>query len=521
MTSGGEDRMEALGRRTGLRARRSVRVASVASAALVAGVLSGSGSRADEQPAPSVELAYECSLPAAAGPQATAAPVRSAATVKVTTRLPTTAVAGRPIQPGPVQVEAVLSRAGLADLLPAGADVTSEASLGVQVRRADKKEEKADTTWAGLSGRATVPAEGDDLVLPHTGEVPTITVEAAGDLELIARDLTLTVTPASGTPVTALCSPADGDDPLLARVAVPGATETEPEDTPSSQAPGDKDGGDGEDAPDGVTVTPRAEPEPAATTCPAERPKGELDVSQTPKPPAAMEVSVYPGFGACAYAIGLAGVRKQDGSMIVNDPKGSPGLMNVAANIQAGSTFWPGTDDIFRRFDSLGELSLPDAESTFLSFGFTPVSAKVSFENTPITISTGDQHSYGDPKSYAVATFFQSLRIHDVKVNGTPLDVGPDCRTAKRFRVTLRANVGDGGGYSNVLFGGILSGKVDIPAFSGCGTGGEDLDPLFTAAISGPDNLITMNQAPVCAPELSFGCPPVMPTFPPSKVVLP
>ncbi|MEU6842314.1 DUF6801 domain-containing protein [Streptomyces sp. NPDC046716] len=509
--------MNTLGRRrTGLRARRSVRVASVATAALVAGMLSGSGSQADEQPAPSVELAYECSAPVAAGAAATDAPVKLAATVKVATELPTTAVAGTPIQAGPVQVEARLPRAAVADLFPAGDDLASEASLGVQVRQ---DEQKADTTWSGLNGRTTVPADGTDLVLPLAGDVPTITVKTPGDFELVAGALTLAVTPSSGAPVAITCSPNGNDAPRIARVAVPAEQETEPGSTPpSGETPQEK----GDDhSRDGITVSPKAKAKAAEVTCPTERPKGEPDVSQTPKPPAPMVVTPAPGFGACAYAIGLAGVRKQNGSMIINDPSGNPGLMNVAANIQSGSTFWPGTDDIFRRFDSLGELSLPDAESTFLSFGFTPVSAKVSFENTPITISTGDQHAYGDPESYAVATFFQTLRIHDVKVNGTTLDVGPNCRTAKRFRVTLKANVGDGGGYANVLFGGILSGKVDIPAFTGCGTGGENLNPLFTAAISGPDNLITMNQAPVCSNELNFGCPPVMPTLPPTKVVLP
>ncbi|MFD8570080.1 DUF6801 domain-containing protein [Streptomyces sp. NPDC059639] len=504
--------MNAIGKRTGLRARRSVRVASVASAALVAGLLSGSGSQADEQPPPEVELAYECLIPAAAGSDATAAPEKLATTVKVATQLPRTAVTGRPIQVGPVQLEAVLPRAGLADLLPAGDELTSQATLGVDVRQ---NKDKANATWSGLDGRATMPAEGENLVLPYTGDVPSVTVNSPGDIELLASDLALTVTPSSGAPVTVTCSPGKDTDPLLARVAVPGGDATEPGGSASSStAPGE--GSD--ESRDGVTVTPKDEPKADEVTC-GPRPTGERDISQTPKPPRPEEGGAADGFAGCAYAMGLATVRKQNGSMIINDPSKTPGLMNVSGAIYNAWVTDPDTGAYFwSRYDSLGELNLPDADSTFLSFGFTPVSAKVAFDNGLVTISTGSTY-YGEG-SYAVVTFFQTIRIRSAKVNGVPLPVGANCRTEKPFRVTLRASINrDGSGtYTNVLFGGLLTGKVDIPAFTGCGTGGENLNPLFTASISGPDNQIAMNQAPVCSPEYGFGCPPVKATLPPIKL---
>lgn len=60
-----------------------------------------------------------------------------------------------------------------------------------------------------------------------------------------------------------------------------------------------------------------------------------------------------------------------------------------------------------------------------------------------------------------------------------------------------------------------MSGVVTIPAFSGCGTGGEDLDSLFTASISGPGNAIIMNQGTTCIPvEPSTICPATMPVIP-------
>ncbi|MER5945315.1 DUF6801 domain-containing protein [Streptomyces sp. NPDC001904] len=504
-----QDRMNAIGKRTGLRARRSVRVASVASAALVAGLLSGSGSRADEKPPSSVELGYQCSLPATTETDATAA-TKLTTTVKVSTQLPTTAVTGQPIQAGPVQVEAALPRAGLASLLPSGADVTSEASLAVEVRQ---NEDKATTTWSGLDARATMPADGEELVLPYTGDVSSITVNSTGDIELFAGDLALTLTPSSGAPVTVSCSPSD-PEPQLARVAVPGGDETEPGDSPSSSAtPGD---GKGESR-DGVTVAPKDEPKADEVTC-GPRPTGEPDISQAPPPPipAEAEPVIGGGFGGCAYAAGLATVRKQNGSMIINDPSASPALMNVSGAFQAVGVQDPVTGDQYSRYDSIAKLSLPDADSTFLSFGFVPVSAKVAFTTGMVSISTGNLKAPFD--AFAAVTFMQSLRIKSVKVNGTTLPVGPNCHT-KDFRVTLRGIINDDGSgtYTNVLFGGLLTGKVTIPEFTGCGTGGENLNPLFTAAISGPDNQISMNQAMVCAPEYGFGCPPAMPTLPPIK----
>ncbi|WP_111662069.1 MULTISPECIES: DUF6801 domain-containing protein [unclassified Streptomyces] len=437
------------------------------------------------------------------------------ATVKVSTQAPTTAVTGHPIQIGPVQVETRLPRAELAELLPAGAELTSEATLGVEVRQ---NKDTADATWSGLGARSTVPADGPDITLTHTGDVSSVTVNASGVIELLARQLVLTVSPANASPVTATCSPAEDADPLLARIAVP----DDPGTDPGGSSPSDTPTGKGDKSPrDGLTVTPKDEPKAEEATC-GPRPSGDPDLSQVPLPPGA-DPAVYPieGLQACAYAAGLATVRKQDGSMIINDPSASPALMDVNGAMQAASYPYPeDPTKVYLRLDSVGKLTLPDATSTFLGFGFVPVTAKVSFENSPITISTGNMRDEFDP--FAVVTFVQTLRIRSVKVNGTSLPVGDNCRTKTPFRVTLRGKFGpDGSGsYVNVFAGGLLSGKVTIPGFTGCGVGGENLNPLFTASISGPDNLISMNQAPVCGldPWGAFGCPPVMATLPPYKL---
>ncbi|MCQ4211140.1 DUF6801 domain-containing protein [Streptomyces longispororuber] len=508
--------MSADSKRTRGGTRHPVRIASVASAALIAGLLSGAGSRADEQPPAAAVLDYACRLPAPAAGTASPAdtpaePVH--AVVKVATQLPETAVPGRPIQVGPVQLEAVLPRAALTDLLPAGTTgIDTGATLGVHVRQ---NEQTAEATWSQLAGRSDLPAEGADLSLRVTGEVPTVTVSSPGDLELFGGDLTLNIAPAAGgTPVTVTCAPAEGDEPLLARAHVPGG---EPSDGPSAGDSPDAGAGQGER--DGIDVAPNAADTPTgADTCPPDMPTGELDLSQMPPPlPGTVlrDPITLPGQPVCAYAVGFGTVRKLDGSMVINDPSKTPALMNVRANAQ---TITYKSGPYYAALNSLAEVTLPDAESTFLGFGFAPVTAKVTFETGKLTISTGSIGNPPNREPFAVATFFQSLRIHDVKVNGTPLDVGPDCRTSKPYRATLRADFSEGGGYKDVLHGGVLSGVVDIPAFTGCvGKSGENVDALFTASISGPGNLVTMNQAEVCSPKGkdSPGCPPVIPPLPP------
>ncbi|MZD10164.1 hypothetical protein GTW43_34560 [Streptomyces sp. SID5785] len=510
---------------------RSLRVAPIASVVLAAGLLSGPGSHADEGQ-PTAQIAYDCAVPdpppttsdpsggatdSAGGSTPSAGDSTVRASVRIGTQLPLTAAPGRPIRPGTVTVEAALPFDGLAGLLPPGANgLASDGALGVRIQQGKAS---ADATWSGLTADAAVPPSDGAVHLAATGEAPTITVSDAGDVDLHAGSLALKLTPSTdGVPATAssftlTCAPADKDPATtrLAHISVPdGSTGT---GEPSASGAPDSRG----TRRDGIAVAPQEDGPTGASTC-GPAPTGVPDLSQIPDPlPGTVlgPLKPQPGIRACAYAVGLSTIKKLDGSMVINDPAKEPGLMNVRASMQTQGSIAPGP--FYSRIDNLGELALPDAESTFLGFGFTPVTAKASFENEQITISTGTIGSSPNAKPFAVATFLQSLRLHDVEVNGTPLDVGPDCRTTKPYRVTLRGDfTSTTGRYINVLSGGILKGMVDIPAFSGCGTHGEDLDPLFTASISGPDNYIVMNQAVTCLPDFpgTPQCPPVIPPLP-------
>ncbi|MCX4722647.1 DUF6801 domain-containing protein [Streptomyces sp. NBC_01306] len=484
--------------------RRPVRLASAAAAALVAGLLAGNGSAAGEGGTPAT-LSYDCGLPSGSG----------RATVEVAMNLPASAEAGKPVQPGPVKVTVGLARGDLAALLPKDTDaVLSTGSLAVKVSQNDQS---ATAMWSDLAAPSTpVPAEGD-VRLVHSGPVPTVTVGGTGDVTLAAGELKLgllTATPGTGQqgapePVPLVCEPAAGQDLRLGTVPVPGAGSTGPATSPGSPGASTPAGGKGrKDADGGVTVQPRSDPAPVGK-CPTVIPKGKVDISDAPVAPPGATPGEYdlPGSPGCAYALGVANVSKLNGAMIINDPKRKPVTISVLAVVHSSvrSSVQPG--GLYLRLDSLADLRLPDAESTFLTFGFQPVTAKVHFETGPVTISTGNVGT----SVFSVISFKQSLRLYDVKVNGTPLDVGSACRTATPYKVVLNG----GAKYTNVFYGGTLDGTIDIPKFSGCGANGEDLDPLFTASLSGPGNSIEMNQGTTCIPDSPNNlCPPDMPELP-------
>ncbi|QNS06490.1 DUF6801 domain-containing protein [Streptomyces xanthii] len=504
--------------RAGRRGRRTTRrIATATAIALVLGVTSGTGSRADEA-LDAVTLTYDCPLPGSSNGS-------TRVTARVRTDLPADASAGVPIDPGQVTVDTTAPFDDLAGLLPEGTTaLASEAELAVQVRH---NGETADATWSRLAAQSLVPGEGEDLRLTHLGQASTITVGSPGDVTLSAGELRLSISPVGeadkgvGEPVVLTCSPAEGQDGTLATVPVSG------EDS-SDTAGADTGAPSGREGRGGLSVAPEAdETTPGAPeTCPDVTIEGEPDPTYALPPLPGTELQdVTHGASrrVCTYAAGLAAVRKQNGSMIINDPSRRPTLMSmIVAKNSYTSKSTPG-NGFYNRQDSIGQIDLPDAESTFLTFDFTPVTARVSFDTGPVTATTGTRGRSPNKEVWAAISFDQSLRLHDVSVNGTPLDVGPNCRSKAPFRVVLEGTFGPNGTqgtYTNVLLGGLLTSKnypVDIPPFSGCGSQGEDLDALFTAAISGPGNLIAMNQATVCIPDFPAGrngCPPAAAALP-------
>jgi hypothetical protein len=106
------------------------------------------------------------------------------------------------------------------------------------------------------------------------------------------------------------------------------------------------------------------------------------------------------------------------------------------------------------------------------------------------------------------------IAIAALKVDGVDLELAGSCRTTTPGTIALRApehwtmnpenllpgvRPSEANMYTTPYFGfgegGLLTGTVDIPAFTGCVTrSGEDMSRLLTATVSGADNPVTMRS---------------------------
>ncbi|MEW2390009.1 DUF6801 domain-containing protein [Streptomyces venezuelae] len=469
---------------------RTARTVVVAVVACVVGLLPGSGSVARGQREARLGVAYVCALSSGGTRQVD---------VAFDATFPGRGAVGKPIRPVAVAVRAALSRSVVAELLPEG--TTSVGGTAAVVTTVAQGRERARAEWAELvSPEVRLPARGS-VEVGFGGDVPHVTVGAEGDVTFTVGRLDLALDPrptdtgAEPAPAARLsCTPARGADTLLATVPVaadpagtspvPDTGSAHPDDGASGSTPGDPRS----DTPKGIDAGPL----PRATTdkCPLDPPKGALDPKRLPSPPPGAEIGELEPTSMCAVPVGFATLRKLKSSAIVNDPRGSgsgaraarPGLMHLAMRVREVRA------PDYVEYDHLGLMQLPDAEGTFLTFGFQPTTAKVRFEPEPATIVNIIRP--GRPPVTEVG-YRQHLRLYDVRVNGVPLDVGPRCRTSRPVDTVLTGNY-------PVSEGGLLQGELDIPALAGCGADGEDLDVLLSGAVSGPGNTLKIRQGRVC-----------------------
>jgi hypothetical protein len=212
--------------------------------------------------------------------------------------------------------------------------------------------------------------------------------------------------------------------------------------------------------------------------------------------------------------IGYSDVRKLKGSALIG-----PGLTDLSLNVR---TVTKNSKPTYDEFDNAGILDfkpcptcktvhgLPPAHTTFLGFGFVPVSATLQLTE----IGTTNIFAIGTATTLTTNLVYSelTLRVYGVKINGIPLNVGPHCQSAHPIVLKLVGNPNSKPPYS-IQGGGPLTGEITIPAFSGCGVG-EKLDPLFTASISGPGNFVLLTQGVPCFVVGKFGCTRHGPTIP-------
>jgi hypothetical protein len=265
-----------------------------------------------------------------------------------------------------------------------------------------------------------------------------------------------------------------------------------------------------------ITVTPA---QVITQSCAPYRPGINLNPHfPVPNPPAGAGEgsSLEPG---CAWVAGFTNARKLNEAAFIGPAFADLSIgivtyyLNAPAYIQSRNAGLPQYD---------GQAEFPPARATLLGFGFMPVSATLQLSEVGTLNAVFLQRRAGlygckpkDPKKkYCAVTTITArlaLRLYDVSVNGTPLNVGPHCQTTTPFTVTLE------GPYPayQITSGGPLNGTVDIPSFKGCSDDGDNLDSIFTASVSGPGNEALLTQGLPCVPfagqSTTPGCPPVKP----------
>lgn len=489
------------------RGQLTARGGAVLAAVLMAGMIPGAQASAGERDV-QVELGYDCDFPSGSEP----------VEVTVSATVPDRGDVDQPVQVRNVTTELTLPEGAVPDLPDAGAgglDVTTELTVDVA-----QGEQSAVTLWAGSTGKpVTVPASGG-LTLTTSGEVPTVTAGASGALTFAAAKLTARIAPPASQPVSPsepdsepdsepadgaaapgtvelTCTLKEGQDPALASVRI-GGNVTWP--SPAASATRERQG-TAEDRNDTARNDDGATPEPG----------GAPAVSQTlgGKGPTCIG-DENDGMALNAYVTGYADVAKLKSATL---------FPLACAKIAQGPNtikFVDGRVHLFQDstvvLDYKGEPKLPPATGTFLTFGFMPTTASLEMTQIPPGTTADGKPDYnihsdlmivGPGNSEGVTTIDMDLRLrlYNVKVNGVPLDVGPNCRTTKPFKLPLRGEMllkdGVQTGYTLVT-GGELNGEVTLPPFSGCGVD-EDLDRLFTASISGVPGAVKQVQGAPCA----------------------
>jgi hypothetical protein len=460
----------------------------------VSGVAAGAASGAASASRPqvtAVRLEYACRFPS--GLRQTS--------VRISATFPARAVAGGPIQPAGVTLAVTLPPAGVADLVRRHASaVKASAGLTLGVAQGGKS---AVAAWPGLGVPQTPVPRAGSMTLDASGAVPPLIVAGPGNVTVAAGGLLLALTfrTAGGTGTASGAGPSPS--PVPGRPAVP--PEVRIDCTPAAGQVVTLATIPVAAAPGQVAASPhQAAAHPPR--CP-KQPRGGYKQNKRfplPVPPRGSTIA-YPSLEAgCAYTGGYADVLKLNGAGLI-----SPGVANLDVEARIAYDDCPPKSKkcVYHNYfqaDNFGELSyhglneFPPSRTTFLAFGFMPVSATLHL----IAIGTLNAVAIGpyfpcQPACPVVTTVssYLYIRVTNVAVNGVPLNAGADCGTAP-FDAIVTGTSTSKPPYT-VTTGGPLTGTIDIPSFTNCGVG-EDLNPLFTASISGPHNDSLLTQGPVC-----------------------
>jgi hypothetical protein len=497
----------------------AARMAAVVVAA--AGMLAGVGQTPRVNQTPRVDAAanrlssfnYDCRFPSGEQPAA----------VRVTATVPVSVSTTTPVEPTGVRVTVTVPRAAagyLADLHAATVAATEDLSVTVSENGA-----ATQTAWAGLKApRAAVPAS-EPLALTATGPASPVIAQAPGSMAFTAGELVLALAPrtaagaaTSPAAIRVTCTPGPGQPLLLGSVRVDNTAAASSGKAAGSAA-----------ATHGVIAA--GSPATGSGAAPPAVPPIDVQGYRTCHTFPDYPVGHGSGYGpGSIYASSYADVEKAGGAAVVGYP--TPALVASQGPNEFFSVASPPATGTYQCQYFAGEVdypqrAFPPARATFLGFGFMPVTATATITQVgkaPVTAvvsfpagSSLTTFSNCTP-CQTVSTAEVSLSISNVAVNGVPLDVGSNCHTIGPIYTpvlpkelgldpdTLVLTGGSGElGYPlpwSGTHGGALAGTATIPPFTGCRTpGGENLDPLITASVSGPGNYVKALTGDFCDPE--------------------
>lgn len=156
-----------------------------------------------------------------------------------------------------------------------------------------------------------------------------------------------------------------------------------------------------------------------------------------------------------------------------------------------------------------GKLSIPPAAGYFVAFRFMATTGRVEIIPDGDATGTATVHTGKDKDCKATQTNICAdtdvtakvfIKLSDAEVNSRPLDVGPDCRTARPAAVNIRALVPISLPAPPVT----VTSTFTTPPFAGC-VGREDVSRLLTGLVAGPGNTFVSNLTLRC---FSSGCKP-------------
>ncbi|WP_020661810.1 DUF6801 domain-containing protein [Amycolatopsis benzoatilytica] len=445
------------------------------------GALTGVSSASTEAPAPTVpppsssgeqqvskEIVFDCPYAAPAGPQ------QISLTVSAT--VPTTVQVGTGLKFHSLTASFTLPQVVAAQLAPAPADsIRGGLTLDLTARQGDKS--TAIPTPFTIDA-TPVPATGD-AKLTATADLPDQAITAPGrvSFDLSAPTIALkpaTDGPAESTPVACTLVP-DQTTTLVSILAT-----TAP---PAAPSPGNPN-------------SPPPLPPPARPNAVAPQEDGDYPLITPLNYVQVTATSSIYRLGA-TVAGNRTGVLNGTWTVLLVPPDYVPRDPSTISGVVG---FRPTT-------------------ATFLGFGFVPVTATVEFLPLDYRNSTLIDLSGQLWGGSRLTTHVQVMaRMSNAKINGVPLDLGPDCVTAKPVSLYLS-------GKYNATTGGVLGTDPNspdpdyrgfaLPPFVHCGTA-EPLNPLLTGMASTTTNI---NQAKVV--EVNFGecasyshpdhtkCPPI------------